>query len=187
MPDANASGKHVLLMLPLTQFRDEEVFETKAILEKAGVRVTLGASRARTCHGMGGGSLDAEIGLPDVKSEDYDALVLAGGSSVPALFWGDKALLALVSEVAQAGKPVAAISLSTVVLARAKLLEGKRATVYYLPEALDELRNAGATYVSEPVVIEGSVITAAGPASVAAFAAAVVSALSGRPVEASSA
>ncbi|MDP7448791.1 MAG: DJ-1/PfpI family protein, partial [Candidatus Latescibacteria bacterium] len=50
------------------------------------------------------------------------------------------------------------ISLSTVVLAKASLLEGRKATVYFLPEALDELKNGGATYVEERVIVDGNIV-----------------------------
>jgi len=184
MTETQPAGRRVLLVVPVTQFRDEEVFPLKRALEAAGAAVTVGASSVRTCRGMGGGTVEAAVAIPEVPvgegaDSGYDAVVLAGGASVPELLWKDKALVALVSGMAGAGKLVAAISLSTVVLARAGLLGGKRATVYHLPEALDELRSAGATLASEPVVVEGNLITAEGPGSVGAFAEAIVLALAG--------
>jgi protease I len=183
MTDSEATGRKVLLAVPVTQFRDEEVFDTKARLERAGATVTIAAAAARTCYGMKGGSLGADVALSEVDAAGYDALVIAGGSSVPALFWKDKPLAALVTAMAEAGKPVGAFSLSTVVLAHAKLLEGKQATVYFLPEAIEELKNAGATYVPGPVVVEGRIVMAAGPDAVDAFADAFIGLL-GDPVAA---
>ena len=68
-------------------------------------------------------------------------------------------------------------SLSTVVLAKANLLEGKNATVYHLPEAIEELINAGARYVGEKLIVNGKVIMAEGPSEARLFSNAIVSAL----------
>jgi protease I len=182
MSDTKLSGKNVLLIVPALQFRDEEVFEPKRALEDAGAQVTIGASEVRTCHGMSGGSIQADVGFDGLTVDGYDAVVLAGGASVPSAFWKDKKLLALVAAASEAGKVVGALSLSAVVLAKAKVLEGKRATVYYLPEALDELRASGATYAPESVVVDGNIITGEGPRSTDAFSGAIIDALAPAPV-----
>lgn len=181
MSETTPKDRRVLLVVTPTQFRDEEVFGIRSALEKTGVRVSIGSLTARTCHGMLGGTVEADTAIADANAGDFDALVLAGGSSVPALLWKDKALGTLVSAMAESNKPVAAIGLSTVVLAKAGLLKGKRATVHYLPEALDELKNAEAAYVKEPVVVEGRLITAEGPSSVDGFASALSDALALTP------
>src|SRR5438093_11506598 len=93
---------------------------------------------------MKAGAVQADISIADAKADDYASLVLCGGSSVPEFFWNDKKLQELVSAMAAAGKVVAAICLSTVVLAKAKLLAGREATVYFLPQAIQELQDAGA-------------------------------------------
>lgn len=177
MTDSTLSGKRVLLIVPTAQFRDEEVFGPRQALENAGAEITVGASSVRTCHGMNGGSIESEVGFEELSADGYDAVVVAGGAAVPQLFWKDKALQSLVTAANEAGKVVAASSLSTVVLARAGILDGKRATSYYLPEAIEELRSAGATYVTEDVVVEGRIITAEGPAASDSFSKAIVAAL----------
>ena len=187
MTDSTLSGKRVLLIVLTNQFRDEEVFAPKKALEEAGAEVTVGASTARTCYGMNGGSIEAEVSFAELSPAPYDAVVIAGGSSAPHLFWKDKALLSLVTAASEAGKVIGASSLSTVVLAKAGRLAGKQATVYFLPEAIDELRAAGATYVTEDVVVDGRVITAEGPAAVEAFSGAIARALTGTQTTATTA
>jgi protease I len=78
-----------------------------------------------------------------------------------------------------AGKVLAAISLATVVLAKAKLLAGKQATVYFLPQAIQELKNGGATYVMEPLVVQEKLILAEGPTESVRFGQAISAALAG--------
>ena len=79
--------------------------------------------------------------------------------------------------MAAAGKIVAAICLATVVLAKAKLLAGREATVYFLPQALEELKAAGAKYVRETLVIHNNVILAEGPPDSQRFGQAIRTAL----------
>jgi protease I len=137
------------------------------------------SSAVGACHGVKGGTVQADIVIADAKADDYDALVLCGGTSVPDSFWNDKKLIELSAAAAAAGKVVGAMSLSTVVLAKAKVLAGKKATVYFLPQAIQELQTGGATYVMDPLVVEEKVITAEGPTEAGRFALAVAAALAG--------
>jgi protease I len=170
-------GKKVLMVIPHTQFRDEEFFEPKKILEEEGAQVVVASSTAKACRGMKGGTAHAEIAIADAKADDYAGIVVCGGSSVPEFFWNDKKLHELVAAMAAAGKIVAAICLSTVVLAKAKLLAGREATVYFLPQAIEELKAAGAKYVPETLLISNNLILAEGPPDSQRFGQAIRSAL----------
>jgi protease I len=179
MAKGKLAGKRVLVAIPHTQFRDEEFFEPKKILESEGGTVTVASTAVRMCHGTQGGSVQSTVTIADSKAEDFDALVICGGPSVPDLFWNDKKLAELAVAFSAAGKVVAAISLSTVVLAKAKLLAGKRATVYFLPQAIQELKTAGATYVTDPLIVQEKLILAEGPTESAKFGQAISAALAG--------
>ena len=171
-------GKKVLMVIPYTQFRDEELFEPKKILEDEGAKVVIASTAARACRGMKGGSVQADIAIADAKPDDYSACVVCGGSSVPDFFWNDKKLQEFVTAMSGAGKIVAAICLSTVVLAKAKLLAGREATVYFLPQAIQELKEAGAKYVKETLIIHNNIILAEGPHDSQRFGQAIRAALS---------
>jgi protease I len=179
MPSMKLDGKKVLIVIPHTQFRDEEFFEPRKILEDEGAKVVVASTTARMCRGMKGGTAQADIAIADAKADDYSAVVLCGGSSVPEVFWNDKKLQELVTAVAAAGKVVAAICLSTVVLAKAKLLAGREATVYFLPQAIEELKQAGAKYVKETLLIHNNIILAEGPPDSQRFGQAIRAALAG--------
>ena len=179
MADATLSGKNVLMVVPFTQFRDEEYLEPRKILEAVGASITVASGSVRRCYGLNGALVDATLAIADAKAENFDALVICGGPSVPEFFWNDKKLAELASAMSAAGKVVAAISLSTVVLAKAKLLSGKQATVYFLPQAIQELKTAGATYVSGPLVIQDKLIMAEGPSESIPFGQAIRAALAG--------
>jgi protease I len=179
MAETTLAGKKVLMVVPYTQFRDEEFVEPRKILEAVGASITVASGTARTCYGLKGTLVESTLAISDAKAENFDALVICGGPSVPEFFWNDKKLAELASAMSAAGKVVAAISLSTVVLAKAKLLSGKEATVYFLPQAIQELKAAGATYVSGPVVVQDKLITAEGPGDSVRFGQAIRAALAG--------
>ena len=170
-------GKKVLMVIPHTQFRDEEFFEPKKILEDEGAKVVVASTSVRTCRGMKGGTVQSDLAIADAKADEYAGLVLCGGSSVPDVFWNDKKLQELAVAMATAGKVIAAICLSTVVLAKAKLLADREATVYFLPEAIEELKAAGAKYVPETLLIHNNIILAEGPPDSQRFGQAIRSAL----------
>ena len=172
-------GKKVLIVIPHTQFRDEEFLEPKKILEEEGAKTVVASTKTGTCRGMKGGVAQAEITIADAKADDYSAVILCGGSSVPEFFWNDKKLQELVAAISAAGKVVAAICLSTVVLAKAKLLAGREATVYFLPQAIEALKEGGATYVKETLIIHNNIILAEGPPDSQRFGQAIRAALVG--------
>jgi protease I len=161
------------------RFRDEELLEPKRALEQRGVAVTVASTRPGTATGMLGAKVAIDCTVQQANAEAYDALAIAGGARSPAHLWDSAPLLALAQAFQRAGKPVAAICLSSAVLARAGVIQGRRATVFPAQRAILELRRAGATYVAEPVVVDGPVITASGPEAAAAFGAALITHLVG--------
>jgi len=177
MAETKLAGKKVLMVIPHTQFRDEEFFEPKKIFESEGATVTVGSTTVRLCHGTKGGTIQSQVAIADAKAEDFDALVICGGPSTPDFLWNDKNLPVLAAAMSAAGKVIAAISLATVVLAKAKLLAGKKATVYFLPQALEELKTGGATYVKDPLIVQDKLILAEGPTESARFGQAISAAL----------
>ena len=68
------------MVIPPTQFRDEEFFEPRKILQDEGASVVVASTAARVCRGMKGGSAQADISIADAKADDYVGLVLCGGN-----------------------------------------------------------------------------------------------------------
>lgn len=126
---------------------------------------------------MLGGHVTATLGFFEADPESYDGLVIIGGmGSIPHL-WGNGDLARLAIAFSAAKKPVAAICLSPVVLARAGILSGKRATVFRSSDAVSEMRKGGAVLTNLPVVVDGKIITADGPSAARAFGSAIAAAL----------
>jgi protease I len=169
----------LLVVIAPERFRDEELFEPLSVFQKAGIAFDIASVKAGSCTGMLGGRCEATLDIARVKAEDYDGIVVIGGAGSPEFLWGNSRLHALVAGFAKTGKLVTAICLSPVVLARAGVLRGKRATVYRSPDSVAEMRKGGADLRDDAVITDGVFITANGPAAARKFGEEIVSALAG--------
>lgn len=109
----------------------------------------------------------------EVRSADYEALVIPGGRA-PEYLRLDERVLRIVKEFANANKPIAAICHGAQLLAAADVLRGKSCSAY--PACAPEVRLAGAKFIELPVDgahVDGNLVTApawpAHPAWMAAF------------------
>lgn len=155
-------------------FRDEELFKPRKILESSGVKVTIASSSLGECKGMLGGTISADIKLEDIKLDDYDAIIFVGGSGARQ-FWNDPLAHKLAKEAEEKDKLIAAICIAPVTLANAKILEGKKATVWF--SEASKLKARGAIYTGRPLQIDGNIITASGPVAAEEFGKAILEAL----------
>lgn len=178
MAEKRLNGINVLLVIAPDQFRDEELFTPRDFLKDAGARVQVASTRKGSARGMLGGVAEPDLDLSDVRSSEYDAIVVVGGMGSPEYLWNDAKLHAIVRDLHQANKVVAAICLSGAVLANAGVLQGKRATVWPMDESLDALAKGHAEYVDQPVVQDGKVVTANGPEAAQKFAETIAAELS---------
>ena len=117
--------------------------------------------------------VDREVS--DVKVGDYDALVLPGGVANPDALRLDEAAVAFVKEFVESGKPVAAICHAPWVLVEADVVRGRRVASW--PSLRTDLRNAGAEWVDEDVVLDGNLISSRKPDDLPAFNRALLEAL----------
>ncbi|MBI3071466.1 MAG: DJ-1/PfpI family protein [Deltaproteobacteria bacterium] len=165
--------KRVLIVVAQDQFRDEEVFEPKAVLEKRGAEVAIGCGSTRDAMGMMGGRVKPNLALVEARAADYDAVLVAGGMGSPTYLWNEATLLKLLRDAHGAGKVVGGICLSGALPAQAGLLRGQKGTVWASPESLAELKKGGVEYTKDPVVVSGRVVTAEGPEAATRFGEAV--------------
>lgn len=173
-PAPDLRGKRVLMIVAPQGFRDEEFEEPYQALGAAGARVIIGSLRRGECVGAGGTKVQATLTPSQVKVADYDLLVLVGGPGM-VKHLGDASLVKLAKEFGAAGKLTAAICVAPVILAKAGLLKGVKATVW--PDMRPSLEVAGAELADEDVVVSGKIITASGPQAAKVFAHALISSL----------
>jgi protease I len=121
-----------------------------------------------------------DVAVADADVASYDGLVLPGGVANPDALRTDAGAVALVKAFFDAGKPVAAICHAPWTLVEADVVRGRRMTSW--PSLQTDLRNAGAEWVDEQVVVDTSggstLVTSRNPGDLEAFDAALVDAFS---------
>ena len=110
--------------------------------------------------------------LADADPGDFDALLLPGGVINGDFVRADDDAVAFVRAFFDAGKPVAAICHAAWVLIEADVVRGRRMTSW--PSLRTDLRNVGADWVDEEVVVDGNLVTSRKPDDLDAFGAAIV-------------
>jgi protease I len=168
-------GKRVILLTE-NMFNDLEFWYPYYRLKEAGAAVTVVGSAADTYTGKAGTQVTADTGAEGVDYRDYDGLVVPGGYA-PDLMRRYPAMVALVRDSFQAGKPVAAICHAGWMLASAKILAGRRVTSFFAIK--DDLIHAGAQWVDEEVVVDGNLITSRTPDDLPAFMRALIQVMGG--------
>jgi PfpI family intracellular protease len=117
--------------------------------------------------------------VSDVSVDEFDALVLPGGTVNPDKLRVDSSAVTFVREFMNSGKPVAAICHGPLTLVEAGVVAGRTLTSY--PSIRTDLRNAGARVVDQEVVVDGNLVTSRSPADLPAFCAGIVAQLEQAP------
>jgi 4-methyl-5(b-hydroxyethyl)-thiazole monophosphate biosynthesis len=120
-------------------------------------------------HGV---KIKADKLLADISPDNYDMLVIPGGTLA---YLDKKPFMEVIAKAGKEGKKIAALCIAPVVLGELGLLEGKRAVVY--PGGENRLK--GAKVEKVPVVTDGNITTSRGPATAPLFALEIVKILAG--------
>jgi len=174
-------GKSIAIIIAFRDFRDEEYFVPKEILETAGAEITTASTQTGKAIGADGGEVEIAFLLKDLNVVDFDAIIFIGGPGT-LKYLDNEESYQIAKKVISQGKLLAAICISPVILAKAGVLEGVRATVWSSP--LDKtpvriLKDHGALYQAEPVVADGKIITGNGPSAAKEFGETIVLLLTG--------
>ncbi|WP_168121350.1 type 1 glutamine amidotransferase domain-containing protein [Paenibacillus sp. HB172176] len=102
----------------------------------------------------------SHLSIEEARAGDFDALIIPGGMS-PAHLMENELVLNFVREMNRQGKPIAAICHGPLLLEKAGIVSGRSLTAY--PELQDELSEAGAHYIDQPVVLDENWITSRTP------------------------
>ena len=158
-------NKKVLMVIAPIDFRDEEYFETRKVLEDVGNKITVANSTGQPSKSSFGKIVKVDKTFYNVSVKDYDAIVFVGGSGTRVYFDNQQALN-LARDFNKAGKIVAAICIAPSILSNAGILVGKKATAF--GSERDNI-NATGTYTGKPVEHDGKIITANGPLAAKEF------------------
>jgi len=169
-----AGGKRAAFIVASGDFRDEELFETRRVLDAAQVQTVIASTRTGVIRGTLGNLAEASIRVDRLIVDDYDAIVFVGGTGAGEYFTNPTAL-AIARDTVRRGKVLAAIGTAPTILANANVLAGIRATSFLSEREV--LMQAGAIYTGVPVERERRIITATGPPAAVEFGRAIVYAL----------
>ena len=159
-----------LLIIAKTGFQDHELQGTRTALLDRGFDVLLASTEVGACNGKYGSVEQASVALKDVDVANYDRIAFIGGPGAGALA-KDVEALRIARETVQTKKPLGAICIAPLILAKAGVLQRKRATVWDDGEGTQKriLASAGAEVVDQSVVVDGFIVTANGPQSAMDF------------------
>jgi protease I len=171
-------GKRVAFVVANEGVEQVELTEPwKAVVDAGGEPVLI-APKDGTVQAFDhldkGDTFDVDETTTTAEPSRFDAVVLPGGVANPDQLRTDDAAVQFVRAVADAGKPVAAICHGPWTLIEAGLVDGKRMTSW--PSLQTDLRNAGADWVDEQLVVDGQLITSRKPDDLPAFCERVVAA-----------
>ncbi len=170
-------GKRVAVLVE-DLYEDLELWYPYYRLAEAGAEVHLVGPEAKTYRSKHGYPATATLAAAQARPEEFNAVVVPGGYA-PDRLRRFPPVLDLVRGVYRQGGVVAAICHAPWVLISADILRGRRATCFHAIK--DDLVNAGATYLDEPVVVDGTLITSRTPADLPVFLPAIIQALAREP------
>ncbi len=165
------TGRTVAFLVATEGIEQVELTEPWQAVEKAGGTPRLLSTEAGKVQAFN--HLDAadtfavDQVVADADAAAYDGLVLPGGVANPDALRMDEDAVTFVREFVESGRPVAAICHAPWVLAEADVLQGRRVTSW--PSLQTDLRNAGAEWVDEEVVVDGNLVTSRKPDDLPAF------------------
>ena len=170
MAEHDLSGKRVAILVA-DGFEQVELTEPRRALDGAGAEtfvVSPANGRVKGWqHDHWGDEVDVDVPLDRASADDYDALLLPGGQMNPDNLRTHEKAVTFTRSFFESGKPVAAICHGPWTLVEADVVRGRRVTSY--PSIKTDLRNAGAEWVDEEVVVDQGLVTSRKPDDIPAF------------------
>ena len=142
-------------------YEDLELHYPRIRLIEEGYEVELISLTKREIKGKWGYPIMPHKKIDEVNPEDYDGVIVPGGTKNPDYLRRNKNILDFVSKINEQGKLVGAICHAGWVLISAKIVKNREATSYFAIR--DDMINAGVKFKDEPVVIDGNLITSRTP------------------------
>jgi len=176
---ADLSGKKVAVVAT-DYFEEAELTEPVEALRQAGATVEIIAPESGEIQGVkhveAGQKIKVDKTLEEADPNDYDAAVFPGGAVNADHLRMDKKARSFITKIMdEQGKPTAVICHAPWLLISAGLARGRKLTSFFTIQ--DDMRNAGADWSDQEVVVDGNLITSRNPDDIPAFNRALISAI----------
>lgn len=152
-------------------FEEVELLRPRRVLDEAGAQTLVVSPQEPGVRAWNfkewGAELPVDVPLDRAQPEDYDALLLPGGVMSPDKLRMRRRAVEFVKSFFDAGKPVAVICHGPWVVIEAGAANGRLMTSY--PSLKTDLRNAGAEWVDDEVVVDGNLVSSRKPDDIPAF------------------
>lgn len=159
------TGKKVLILAG-PDFEDRELFYPLYRLQEAGATVKIAGIGEKSYKGKYGVPIETDGNTQNFVKETWHAVIIPGGWA-PDKIRADQSALEIVRQATKNAAVVAAICHGPWVLASANVLRGKTVTSFV--NIKDDLIHAGAQWIDQEVVVDGSFVTARKPGDLPAF------------------
>lgn len=174
-------GRKVAILLAPVGTEQVEFTEPKKAVEDAGAEVDvvgIQTGDARTMNGdvNPGDTFKVEKAFSDVSAEDYDALIVPGGTVGSDNLRGSDEAVSFVRAFFEQEKPVGVICHGPWTLVEADVVKGRTLTSY--PTLQTDIRNAGGNWVDQEVVTDAGLVTSRNPDDLPAFCSKLVEEIS---------
>lgn len=180
MAEQSLNGFRIAI-LATDGFEQVELTEPRKALDQAGATTEVVSPKQGKVRGWKlkewGDEVPVDQPLDDADPKDYDALMLPGGVINPDALRMQPKAVAFVKAFFDSGKPVAAICHGPWTVLEAGAARGRRMTSW--PSLKTDLKNAGAQWVDEEVVLDGNLITSRKPDDIPAFSRQMIRLFSG--------
>lgn len=169
------AGKKIAILLT-NGFEQVEMTGPREALDRAGAQTQLispaGAKVKGWQHTKWGDEFSVDVPLDQARPDDYDVLLLPGGVMNPDKLRTEQKAVDFVRRFMSERKPVAAICHGPWMLVEADMVDGRKVTSW--PSIKTDLKNAGANWTDQEVVIDGNLITSRKPDDIPAFSKAII-------------
>lgn len=165
------NGKKVAFLLT-DGYEDSELTSPWSAVVTAGAQATLVSPATGTVHGKKGHSQPVDLAVREASADDFDALVLPGGVVNADHLRMDPHAVDFAHGFFEQHKPVGVICHGAWTLVEADVVAGRRMTSYR--SLRTDLRNAGADWVDEEVVVDDGLVSSRTPDDLPAFDAKLV-------------